>query len=412
MEICYLTRMASSPSHDAKKTTAYGKIDNPALIQRNNFKFKSLSDWSYNISVGCKHGCTFCYVPSTSLIKQETNLEKTPDLIPREWIDERKNGKHWGDHHWGEYSFLRSWDEKKFRSSLKKAQKDKDEGTLTPDGNSAIMLCSTTDPYQSLPGANAAILKNLRENLVRKALKMILQESDLNVRILTRSPAAKKDFDLYKELASQNRILFGMSLPTFDENLSEIYEPGAPTPEKKFETLQLAVKEGIPVYVAMAPTLPDEGEKELRETLRRISTLKPVTIFHEPINLRAENLARIEAKARSKGRSIKTEVFKTKGRWWEYAFEQFFLVEQLCDELKLPEGVLHQWPDKDLASENGFLRMKKNIAERSLGQGGFTKKLKEEAENEWKSAYKPWIDYWHDTSKRISAWPPQTPKWK
>ena len=98
MEICYLTRMASSPSHDAKKTTAYGKIDNPALIQRNNFKFKSLSDWSYNISVGCKHGCTFCYVPSTSLIKQETNLEKTPDLIPREWIDERKKGKHWGDH--------------------------------------------------------------------------------------------------------------------------------------------------------------------------------------------------------------------------------------------------------------------------------------------------------------------------
>ena len=172
------------------------------------------------------------------------------------------------------------------------------------------------------------------------------------------------------------------------------------------------MKEGIPVYVAMAPTLPDEGEKELKETLKKISSLKPVTIFHEPINLRAENLSRIEAKARSKGRHIKSEVFKTKGRWWEYAFGQFFLIEKICDELKLPEGALHQWPDKILDSPTGFLRMKKSIAERTNGQGGFTKKLQEEAEHQWENCFKPWIDYWHNTSSRISKWPPLKPNWK
>jgi len=122
-------------------------ISSDALIQRNNFQFKSLSDWSYNISLGCLHGCSFCYVPQTSTIKQETLLERHPGLIPQSWTAERLAGNHWGDHHWGDYALLRSWDEKKFRASLRKAQ---NTTKLSPDGNRAIMLCTTTDPYQTM----------------------------------------------------------------------------------------------------------------------------------------------------------------------------------------------------------------------------------------------------------------------
>lgn len=75
---------------------SFDTITNSAVIAPNNFKFKSLSDWSYNIAMGCRHGCSFCYVPSTATIKQETNLEKVPGLIPQQWIDERLAGKHWG----------------------------------------------------------------------------------------------------------------------------------------------------------------------------------------------------------------------------------------------------------------------------------------------------------------------------
>jgi len=387
-------------------------IPSKTVIAESNFQHKSLCCFSCNIATGCCHGCSFCYVPETATIKQEARLENILGLIPEAWKEERLAGNHWGDTQWGNYSFLREWDEAEFKKSLKAASRKVD--SLPPDGNRAVMFCTTTDPYQTLaiPGnpGKTTILNAHRRNMVRRSLEMIRDFSDLNVRILTRSPLAVEDFDIYKTFG--DRLLFGMSIPTLDPHWSSVYEPHAPGPQAKIRTLAKAVEAGVHVYVALAPTIPDEGENELRETIRTLMEFNPVTLFHEPINLRAENLARIEAKARSKGRSIKTEVFKTKGRWWEYAFEQFFLVEQLCDELKLPEGVLHQWPDKDLASENGFLRMKKNIAERSLGQGGFTKKLKEEAENEWKSAYKPWIDYWHDTSKRISAWPPQTPKWK
>jgi DNA repair photolyase len=247
---------------------------------------------------------------------------------------------------------------------------------------------------------------------VRNALELILTESDLNVRILTRSPLAKKDFDLYKKFADQNRILFGMSIPTLDDTLRKIYEPGAPAPEKKMETLVEAVAEGIPVYVALAPTLPDEGEKELRNILERIKSLKPVTIFHEPINLRAENLSRIETQAKSLGRTIRGDVFKSHARWREYAFHQCALVDKIALDLKIPDGVLHQWPDKALSSKSGFMEMKRMQAERQFKTRSLSTKQLEEAEKEWSQEKFPWLQYWHNPSERISAWPPRVNSWK
>jgi len=381
-------------------------INNDALISKNNFQFKSLSDWSYNISLGCLHGCSFCYVPQTSTIKQETLLERHPGLIPEEWISERKAGKHWGDHHWGEYSLLRTWDPVEFRASLRRAQKAKDDGKLSPDGNAAIMFCTTTDPYQtmSIPGNSAMtqLMQDRRRGLVRQALEIILHESDLNVRILTRSPLAEQDFDLYRQFG--NRLLFGMSIPTLDAGLSDIYEPGAPGPQAKLRTLQRAVDAGIHVYVALAPTLPDEGEAELRMTIQTLAAFNPVTIFHEPINLRAENVARIEAKARELGRSINSAVFQSREAWREYAFHQFALVDKLARELKLPDGVLHQWPDKTLASKAGFMKMKAMQAERDLGSS-FSTQLRKAASEEWSTSVLPWLQYWQNPKERISNWP-------
>jgi hypothetical protein len=77
----------------------------PARIERNNFKFKSLSSWSFNTAVGCSHACRFCYVPSASTIKQGPALAGYGVTDP--------------DVQWGDYSLLRPWDEEKFLASLK-----------------------------------------------------------------------------------------------------------------------------------------------------------------------------------------------------------------------------------------------------------------------------------------------------
>ena len=110
-----------------------GMWNHPAVIARNHFLYKSLSDWSFNTAVGCSHGCRFCYVPSVSTVKQSGRLSEFGVRDP--------------DAEWGQYVLLRPWDETAFLKSLKAA-----EGThrkeLSRDGNRAIMFSTTTDPYQ------------------------------------------------------------------------------------------------------------------------------------------------------------------------------------------------------------------------------------------------------------------------
>lgn len=311
-----------------------------ATITENNFENKSLSAWAYNIAVGCNHGCRFCYVPEFT-----RKLEKPL----------RKYGVDDPDEEWGQYVLLRAWDEKEFLKSLKAAE----ETTAAylkkeqPDGNRAVIFCSTTDPYQTLKTEEAEKTKRLnahRRLLVQRALELILEHSTINVRILTRSPLAIEDFDLYKRFG--HRLLFGMSLPTLNDGIRELYEPGAPGVQKRFEVLEKAKKQGLNVYVAMAPTSPECDEEDMKATLKAIATLKPVTVFHEPINLRADNVGRIDSHAQKLKAAGKLKVKFRTGTFNDdnltaYQLWQLQTVERLANEVGLGK-VLKLWPDSAL----------------------------------------------------------------
>lgn len=319
--------------------TPFGHWPHPAVITRNNFKDKSLSNWAHNISVGCSHGCLFCYVPSTSTNKLKPHLANYGVSNP--------------DQEWGQYVLLRTWDEKEFVRSLIKAETTP-IGELNPDGNRAVLLCSTTDPYQVIPHPDAKTRSQLMKEsakMVRRALELILNESTLNVRILTRGPLAKRDFDLFQKFG--NRLLFGMSLPTLDNRLAKVYEPGAPSPSQRLKTLREAKAAGIPVFVAVAPTYPECDESDLEATLHAVKALDPVTIFHEPINIRAENVKRIAQHAASLGVELKTEVFATPRAWRSYALSALRSVERIATEMGIADR-LHLWPDSSLGSMAAF----------------------------------------------------------
>ena len=81
-----------------------------------------------------------------------------------------------------------------------------------------------------------------------------------------------------------------------------------------------------------------------------------MTIFHEPINIRAENVARINSQAVAQGISLKTDVFATRERWQVYAVAALQTVERLAAELALSD-VLHLWPDKSLGNASITSRM-------------------------------------------------------
>lgn len=307
----------------------------PAVIAPNRFVYKSLSSWSYNISVGCSHGCTFCYVPSASTIKQAVPLKKYGVLDP--------------DLEWGKYVLLRPWDERRFLASLRAAERTP-AAELNRDGNRAVMLCTTTDPYQVIRHPDRDRQKKLFEHsrrLVRRALELIRDRSTLNVRILTRSPLARQDFGLFRSFG--NRLVFGMSLPTLRNDLAAVYEPSAPAPGLRLATLKAAKAAGLHVYVAVAPTYPECGEADLRATLGAVGGLGPLTVFHQPINLRADNALKIAEAARASGLRMNPEVFQTPDAWRAYATGALRLVWRMAGELGFQDR-LHLWPDKSLGS--------------------------------------------------------------
>jgi DNA repair photolyase len=316
----------------------------PAVIAENNFIHKSLSNWAFNIAVGCSHACRFCYVPSAATIKQGPKLAEYGVKDP--------------DAEWGDYVLLRPWEEEKFLSSLRAAE-NTPRPQLKRDGNRAVMYCSTTDPYQVIhhpdPERQQMLSAHARY-LVRRSLELIRDRSTLNVRILTRSPLARADFDLFKSFGP--RLLFGMSLPTLRNDLSKIYEPKAPAPSQRLATLRAAHEAGLNVYVAIAPTYPECGEADSRATLQAVAEIKPVTIFHEPINIRAENVERIQTYADELGVELKTDVFESRERWQDYAVNALLTVERLAAEVGVADR-LHLWPDKSLGNVGVVNRMPK-----------------------------------------------------
>ena len=334
---------------------------NAVTINRNNFKYKSLSCFSINPFVGCQHACRFCYVPSVSTIKLKGPLGKLGVEDP--------------DEQWGQYAFLRTWDESAFLKSLVVAERTP-VSELNIDGNRAVMLSTTTDAYQTLRGSDASETLELNKQarvMVRRMLELIRDRSSLNVRILTRSPLARQDFDLYKTFG--DRLLFGMSLPTLNDQLARVYEPKAPAPTKRLETLKLAASMGIPVYVAVAPTAPEQGEEDLAKVLGAVAAIQPVTVFHEPINIRAENVERMKSEAQALGFEFMDHVFSTKEDWEGYAITQLLAAQTLANKLGLG-SVFHPWPDSTLGSKR---------VRYAFGSG-----------------YSAWID---ECWNRVSAWP-------
>ncbi len=337
--------------------------DTPVTVTENNFVFKSLSNWALNFFIGCLHACRFCYVTDAS-------ISWMIDLIKSYGVEDPVRD-------WGKYLLLRPWDRQKFRASIKKAEaipRDK----LKPDGNRAVMLCTTTDAYQVVRHAEPKTQKMLQEHardMRRESLTLIRDESTLNVRVLTRSPLAREDFEIFKSFG--NRLLLGTSLPTLDPRLARVYEPKVAAPQQRLKLLKDARAAGINTFVAVAPVFPECDYDGLVELFNEIKKADPVTIFMEPVNLRLDIARRIEEEALKLDRVIDMKPYTDDEAWADYAITKLCEAERAAFEAGVANR-LHLWPDKALGSAKVVNRQPDP------------------------KAYKDWLKYWWG---RISEWP-------
>ncbi|MEN8742925.1 MAG: radical SAM protein [Phaeobacter gallaeciensis] len=338
--------------------------DQPVTIEANNFRFKSLSAWCCNMFLGCMHACPICFAPETSANKQKQMLRSFGILDPV--LD------------WGRYLLLRPLDKQKFLASLQRAV-ETHPGLRKRDGNDAVMFCSTTDAYQVIhhasPGEQRRF-QRMAKNSRRWMLVAIRDHSDLNVRILTRSPLAQEDFDIFQSLG--NRLLLGTSLPTLDPVISRIYEPKVSAPRQRLKLLTDAHEAGIPTYVAVAPVYPEVGYDGMLEVLEAVTDSSPHTVFLEPVNLKLEIAQRVRREARRQGRDIDTTPYSDSGAWSDYAIRTLREAERAADVAGI-SARLHLWPDHEGLSLKSVIERQPDSEE-----------------------YLSWLRRWWD---RVSEWP-------
>ncbi|MEY9095287.1 radical SAM protein [Paenibacillus sp. RC84] len=184
---------------------------------------------SINPYRGCQHGCSFCYARAMHAFLGlngddtfQTNIlmkENAPEAL---------------------------------REQLRKAARSR-KGLA---GIGRVAIGTATDPYQQAEG---------RAKLTRGCLEA-LTEYPVPLTITTRSPLILRDLDLLRKLPV---YAVNISLNTLNRTTWRNFEPGAPSPAKRLETVRALTDAGIPTGIFMAPMLPyiTDGRDELEELI-------------------------------------------------------------------------------------------------------------------------------------------------
>lgn len=297
-----------------------GEDPTKAILSESALNKKYLCDYVINVATGCRHGCKFCYVPSTP------NIRARPDML-----EEKANVKN-SQREWGSYVLYRDGLGERLNNHLDRKRTWKE----TEKGCGIVGISFATDCY--MDGRAGDITRN-----VVKALT----SHGKYARVLTRNPIlALQDLDIFLEAGE--RVTIGSSIPCMDADQVTAIEPSAPAPAHRLRGLQKFNEYGVQTYVSMSPTYPTQDREDLRKHLECIATCNPAVIFHEPINPRGGNFEMTIEAAREAGElnlAYQLEQLQNVENWVDYAISHFATVQQVGDDLGLP---IHLWPDQEL----------------------------------------------------------------
>jgi len=117
------------------------------------------------------------------------------------------------------------------------------------------------DGYQSI---------EKKYGLSRKTLKLIA-EFNHPVHILTKSTLVTRDLDLLKEINRKSRAIVSFSFSSADDEISALFEPRAPSPTERLETIAGLKKDGISCGLFLLPVIPfiTDTRALVDETIRK-----------------------------------------------------------------------------------------------------------------------------------------------
>ncbi|WP_336000928.1 SPL family radical SAM protein [Halorientalis halophila] len=304
-------------NHDEVRTS---EDPTKAILSESGLNSKHLCDYVVNVATGCRHGCKFCYVPSTP------NIRTRPDMLEEE-VDIKNGQKEWGN-----YVLYRDGLGERLDNHLDR----KRSWNKTPRGRGVVGVSFSTDCY--MDGRAGNITRNVVDALTNH---------ERYTRVLTRNPIlALQDADVFVD--GGNHVTIGSSIPCMDAEQVQAIEPRAPAPKHRLQGLKKFNDRGVQTFVSMSPTYPTQNKEDIRYQLLRVSECDPAVVFHEPINPRGANFEMTVEAAREAGQTELAEELdnlRNRDQWVEYAVKHLRWVQEIGRNLDLP---IHLWPDKEL----------------------------------------------------------------
>jgi DNA repair photolyase len=143
-----------------------------------------------------------------------------------------------------------------------------------------VAMGTNTDPYQWVES---------RYRLTREVLEA-LRDFDTPVSVLTKSPLALRDLDLYKEMAKRVDVSVSLSVPTLDERAWRATEPHTPHPRARLEAMAEFRRNGIRSGVMVAPLMPgiNDSPEQVEPILKRATEADASFIGSAALHLRGE----------------------------------------------------------------------------------------------------------------------------
>jgi DNA repair photolyase len=238
------------------------EIEAPIINMTSGFSEKKLCDGpTFSAGTACVYKCSFCYVPSF----QSDNPAVQEAM--------KATGKNFED-----LVIRRKSPVEKLTQALTHKGKPKytDGAKKVVFASPLVDVAATVELAKETAACCMVILKLTNWDI------RLLSKSSLLPMVATRIPVEFK-----------NRIIYGVSTGTFNDDLAKAFEEGTPRVTKRLESLYWLQDHGFRTYGMLCPNLPQEDYNEFAaEAANKIRINQCEHVWGEVLNVRGESMTR------------------------------------------------------------------------------------------------------------------------
>ena len=143
-----------------------------------------------------------------------------------------------------------------------------------------VALGTNTDPYQWVES---------RYRFMPEILAA-LEEAETPVSVLTKSPLALRDIDLFERMSKRLPVSVNLSVPTLDEDAWRATEPHTPSPAARLDAVAELRSRGIDSGVLIAPLMPgiNDSPDQVQPIVERARQANATFLGGVALHLRGE----------------------------------------------------------------------------------------------------------------------------